>query len=111
LVYSKTEKSIVGYSDSDYANGEDRKSYSGNIFELANGPIFWEAKKQISVALSTTESEYIALSEACKVGVFLRKMLMELLNDDSPVLMNVDNQKLYQVTHPVFHSRCKHIDV
>jgi hypothetical protein len=26
-------------------------------------------------------------------------------------LMNVDNQKLYQVTHPVFHSRCKHIDV
>ncbi|PNF37230.1 Retrovirus-related Pol polyprotein from transposon TNT 1-94 [Cryptotermes secundus] len=112
LVYSKTGKSIVGYSDSDYANGEDRKSYSGNIFELANGPISWEAKKQKSVALSTTESEYIALSEACKEGVFLRKLLMELLNDDSPILMNVDNQSCIKLaSNPVFHSRCKHIDV
>ena len=51
---------IQGYSDSDWAGDkEQRKSTSGYVFMLNNGPISWCSKRQTTVALSSTEAEYM----------------------------------------------------
>ena len=66
LQYKQTENSdIVGFSDADWASDMDnRHSTTGNVFMLAGGAICWLSQKQSAVALSTAESEYIALSSA-----------------------------------------------
>lgn len=104
---------LFGYSDADYASDpSDRKSVTGYLFFL-NGPVIWASKKQSSVALSTTESEYVAMSEATKEGIWLRRFLTELgLNlDCAPTKIFGDNQSAIRlIKNPEFHKKTKHID-
>ena len=70
---------VEGYSDSDWAGDkESRKSTSGFIFMLNRGPVSWCSKKQATVALSSTEAEYIALTLAAKEATWLRLLLTKL---------------------------------
>ncbi len=58
---------LVLYSDADWAGDKiDRKSTSGHVAMLYGGPISWGSRKQTSVATSSTESEYIAMSSCAK---------------------------------------------
>ena len=55
---------LKGLSDSDWAGDKDsRKSITGYIIYFMGVPISWKSKQQQSVALSSTEAEYYALSE------------------------------------------------
>ena len=59
------EGNLTGYSDADWAGDmDDRHSTSGNVFFLAGRAVSWLSKKQATVALSTAEAEYVALSAA-----------------------------------------------
>lgn len=61
----KGEFRIKGYCDSDYsADLDHRRSISGMVFTAGGNPVSWRSSLQPVVALSTTEAEYIALSEA-----------------------------------------------
>lgn len=55
-----------GYTDTDWGTGEDRKSISGYVFLVNRAAVSWASKKQASVALSSTEAEYIALPQGVK---------------------------------------------
>ena len=68
LTYGNTDSTeLVGYSDSNWAEDtDDRRSTSGYIFILSGGAIAWATQKQCTVALSSTEPEYIALTECVK---------------------------------------------
>ena len=104
----------IGYSDASYANNpDDRKSTSGYVFFYANGIISFQCQKQSVIALSTMESEYMALSDAAKEAIFLLKLLRSLKVDISrPIIINTDSQSaLDHVKNNVKHSRTKHIDV
>jgi hypothetical protein len=105
---------LHGYADADWASDvNDRKSTSGYVFLLAGGAISWSSKKQSSVALSSTEAEYIAGAHAAKELVWLRRLLSELgleLNAATTLLM--DNQSAMTIArNPEFHDRTKHIEV
>ncbi|XP_036150019.1 secreted RxLR effector protein 161-like [Monomorium pharaonis] len=79
FIYKKTEKTVEGYVDADWANcTSDRRSYTGYAFILSGCPIAWESRKQKTVALSSTEAEYMALTEAAKQATYLRHFLLEL---------------------------------
>ena len=55
---------FYGYSSADWAGDlADCKSTSGHLFMLQGVPVSWGSKKQPSVSLSTSEAEYIALSQ------------------------------------------------
>ena len=71
---------VRGYVDASW--GEDpstRKSQSGYVFTLGNAAISWKSKLQTTVALSSTEAEYLALSAAVKEALFLRNLVGDLL--------------------------------
>ena len=54
---------LVGYSDSEWAGcASDRKSTSGFCFGLGSVVVSWFNRKQKSVALSSVEVEYMAVS-------------------------------------------------
>jgi hypothetical protein len=76
ITYRKTEDNnrlkclFYGYVDASHTSEEDMKSITGYVFLVGGGAVTWESKKQTIITLSTTEAEYIALSEAgCKHGV------------------------------------------
>ncbi|UYV83660.1 hypothetical protein LAZ67_23001938 [Cordylochernes scorpioides] len=116
ITFKKSTKELYGYVDAYWGgNLMDRKSHSGFVFYLAGGPIAWESKKQQTVSLSSTESEYIALCEAGKEAVHIRMLLDELGFGEileGPTVLKTDNQGARQLTrNPVYHARTKHIDI
>ncbi|KMQ88815.1 gag-pol polyprotein [Lasius niger] len=116
LVYTKMEVPLIGFVDADWGgNVDDRVSYTGFVFKLANAAITWEARKQKSIALSSTEAEYMALTEAAKETVYLRNLLEEmcyLKHQSEPTTVYCDNQGAQKLMrNPMYHSRTKHIDI
>ena len=113
--YRSNTVELYGYSDSDWGGSEDRKSISGYNFKLCENSslISWKSKKQNSVALSSCEAEFIALTVAAQEAKFLNQLLIDLNeNDQSPVKLFVDNQGAMALAkNPVFHQRSKHIDI
>ena len=105
---------LLGYVDADWASDvNDRKSTSGFVFMLGVAAISWGSKKQTSVALSSTEAEYIAAAHAAKEAIWLRRLLTELgENLEFSTTLFVDNQSAIAITrNPEFHDRMKHIEV
>lgn len=116
LCYRKGENNdLYGYTDADWAaDAYDRKSTTGFVFFLGQSPITWNSRKQPTVALSSTESEYMAVTEGTKEVVWLRRLLGEIhiqnLLDSTPIYG--DNQGSINLAHnPVYHGRTKHIEV
>lgn len=79
----------------------------------AGGPISWQSKKQATVALSSTEAEYMAASSATKEALWLRKLMVDLgLSTNQPIQLNCDNQSCIKLAHnPKPHDRSKHIAI
>lgn len=102
-----------GYSDADWAEDrQDRRSTSAYTYRLGLGPISWKSRKQTTVSLSSTESEYKALSDSCKEGLWLRNLLSELhIRPRSSLPLHVNNEGAEALAkNPEHHVRTKHID-
>lgn len=104
---------LIGLSDASWGSDtETRRSVTGYVYTLSGGAISWKSQKQSIVALSTTESEYIALSSAVQEGVWLQHFMAELTDSMSSVNIFCDNQStLCLATNPVVSQRSKHIDI
>lgn len=107
----KGEFRIKGYCDSDYsADLDHRRSISGMVFTAGGNPVSWRSSLQPVVALSTTEAEYIALSEAVKEGVWLKRFAEELGFPQESVEVYCDSQSAIALSkNAVFHERTKHV--
>jgi hypothetical protein len=100
-----------GFADAGYANCDDLKSTSGYVFLASGGAITWRSKKQSVVALSSTESEYVALSEAGREACWLRNLSEELgFPQNLPTTILGDNLGAMAMARNLqFHKRSKHI--
>ena len=64
------------YTDADIVGDVDsRKSLSGYLLTFAGGLVSWQSRLQQCVALSTTEVEYIAITEGCKETLWMKNFL------------------------------------
>ena len=71
---------LEGFVDSDFAGDKDkRRSTSAYMFTLCGSCISWKSQLQSIVALSSTEAEYIAATEAAKEGIWLKGLLEEFI--------------------------------
>ncbi|KAK2993742.1 hypothetical protein RJ640_018363 [Escallonia rubra] len=69
---------LIGYSDADYAGCKtERKSTSGGCQFLGHSLVSWSSKKQNSVALSTTEAEYMAVGACCAQILWMKQTLLD----------------------------------
>ncbi|KAL7278123.1 hypothetical protein ACG7TL_008094 [Trametes sanguinea] len=114
LTLGLTSEPLVGFTDADWASQAHRHSISGYVFMYSGSVISWSSRKQPIVALSTTEAEYIAASNASREALWLHRLLAELTTRlDGPTTLYCDNQSAREVIRnvDVFHARTKHIDI
>jgi hypothetical protein len=105
---------LVAFSDADYARDpQTARSISGNTFFLNGGVISWSSKRQPTVALSTTEAEYVSAAYAAATTVHLRALLEELgYSQPQGTTLHIDNQAALTLSqHPAINARTRHIHV
>ena len=101
---------LFGSCDSDWAGDlDDRRSTTGYLFFINNGPVSWSTRKQTSVATSSTQAEYQALSSAVKEAIWLRTFLKELgFSQSSLTIIHQDNQSTIALAkNPIHHGKSK----
>lgn len=106
--------SPAGYSDADWAGDKStRRSTTGYLFKIMGGAISWRSKLQPTVALSSTEAEYRATTEAGQETVWLRRLLFDFSYEPSmPTTLHCDNLGAIQLTSKsIFHARTKHVEI
>lgn len=116
IKYDNKNEHLSAFVNSDWAgDNSDRKSCTGFVLKLAGGPVSWNSRKQKSVALSTMEAEYMALSEVTKEVIYMRNLLQHMKICeivDEPTVVHCDNQSCIQLCkNSVHHARSKHIDI
>ncbi|KAG8488863.1 hypothetical protein CXB51_016741 [Gossypium anomalum] len=113
LQFGRTEDGVIGYVDADFAGDLDkRRSLTGYVFTIGGCAISWKATLQTTVALSTTEAEYMAITEACKEVIWLKGLFSELNEDLQISTVFCDSQSaIFLTKDQMFHERTKHIDV
>jgi hypothetical protein len=78
LCFGKSGDGLVGYVDSDYGGDLDRRrSLSGYVFTVGDCAVSWKARLQDTVALSTTEVEYMAIAEVTKEALWLKGIYIQ----------------------------------
>ena len=111
------EFKTVFYSDSDFAGDvTTRRSVSGYILMLGNGPVCWQSRQQKSISTSTAEAEYVALFELSKHTIWVTKFLSELLVANELIGKNgmlayTDNQSAIAIAKGTNSPKTKHIDI
>lgn len=113
IVYKPQQKknTLLCYSDADHAGDKvTGRSTTGVVCIFAEGAISWLSQRQTSVAISTTEAEAVAASEAAREILWLTRLLSDITNfNDTPQLM-VDNEAAVKLAqNPELHRRTKHI--
>lgn len=106
-------KQTVGYCDADWGGDLDtRRSTTGYLFKIFGGVVSWRSRRQPTVALSTTEAEYMASADAARQAVWFRQLLDDLqlgLGKDPFPIMNDNAGTIALSKNPVYHERSKHI--
>ena len=113
LQFGRTRDGVIRYVDANFVGGLDRRrSLTGYVFTIGGCAISWKATLQTTVALSTAEAEYMAITEACKEAIWLKGLFSELNEDLQISTVFCDNQSaIFLTKDQMFHERTKHIDV
>ena len=114
LIYKICPKDLFklfGFVDSDYAGDlGKRRSLTGSCFLIGGNLLSWNTSLQLVVALSSTEDEYIALSEAIKEAIWLKRSLKDFGLSQKSVKIYYDNQSTIHLSkNQQYHSRTKNI--
>jgi len=104
----------VEFSDSDFGGDkETRISVAGFIIYLMGVPIRCRSKGQKSVVLSSSEAEYVALSEAAREVKFIYQVLISLnFTVKLPIFVNLENLgAIFMSENVSISTKTKHVDI
>jgi len=113
ICFRGDKPTLASYTDYDMGGDIDSRRFtSGYVIKFARGVVAWQSRLQKCVALSTTEAEFIVITEACKEFLWVKKFLQELSFVQDKYLLFYDSQSVILLgKNSTFHSRSKHIDV
>ncbi len=107
---------LYGFVDASW--GEDlqtRHSQSGYVLMYGGGLLYWRSALQKLTALSSTEAEIIAMSQAVQDALSLRKVLADVVGDsvlNQPIVLFEDNQPAIKYASKLeYDKRTKHIPI
>ncbi len=121
---------VDAFSDADWAGDKsDRRSTTGYVVCVNGCVVSWGVKKQSTVALSTAEAEYMAVSSTTQEILWVIQLLNEMMftidnstigednnkqryQPSNIVMLWCDNQAAVSIgTNDTHHQRTKHIDI
>ena len=104
---------LTACTDSDWGSDPTScLSQTGFYLKLADGLISWTSRVQKTIAYSSTEAEYMALSDCARQVTWIRSLLSELSYKLRAILICGDNQgSIFMASNPVTEPRSKHIDI
>lgn len=113
LVYKKDRSNapVVGFADADWDRDSDRKSTTGYVYKVYRNTVVWKSKKQATVALSTTEAEFVSLCEAAIEACWIRKIMLDLDISVNSITIFEDNQSTIKAVKNPDQKRLKHMDI
>lgn len=115
LTYSRdADLTPSAYVDADYGGCRDtRRSTSGFVFLMAGGVVTWSSKRQATVALSTVEAEYVAMSRCAQQMVWMQTWLDEIkVGHHLPGVIKGDSRGALALAKTTKdHGKVKHIDI
>ena len=114
LTYSRNaDLSPTAFVDADYGCRDTCCSTSGHVFLMAGGAVTWSSKHQTTVALSTVEAEYVAMSRCAQQMVWMHSWLSEVgIEYSLPGVIRGDNSGAIALTkNTKDHGKVKHIDI
>lgn len=114
IQYTAGSSQLEGFTDSDWAGSiDDRNSTSGFVYRIGSAPIAWSCKKQLAIALSSTEAEQRDVVLSSQEVLWLRQLLTEFgIPHDHPTTLWCDNQSAIHISRNlVEHQRTKHIEI
>jgi hypothetical protein len=108
-----SEQGLNATTDSDWASdATNQRSQSGYFVKLAGGLISWTSRAQKTITLSSTEAEYMALSDCSRQVVWMHTLMGELGYSLQPIPICRDNQgSIFIASNPITEKRSKHIDI
>jgi phosphoribosyl-AMP cyclohydrolase len=87
-------------------------STSGYVFNLFGGEISWMSKRQVVVALSTIEDEYMEATHASKEAIWLQRFCSGIGLVQKAMRVDCDNHSaIFLAKNPAYHSKTNYIDV
>ena len=113
LSFGGEVKELTGYANVDGSMGEDWHALSGYAYIIDGSAVSWSTKRQETVSLLTTESEYVATMHAAKEGLWLQLLITQLFGPlSSLTTLFSDNQSAIALTKDhQYHAQTKHINV
>lgn len=111
---------IRAYADADYADDAvTRRSTTGYTICIGSSTVSWKSRRQRSVALSTTEAEYMSMGDCTKCILWFRKLMYVLSGSTNPIVINTDptsifndnNGAVFLSKEAAVNARSKHIDI
>jgi hypothetical protein len=104
---------IHGFVYADCARDLDRRrSTSRYVFNLFGGAISWLRKRQNTVALSTTKSEYMEATHANKEAIWLQRLCSGIELVQQAVRIDCDSESgIFMAKNLTYHSKTNHIDI
>ena len=114
LMYNgMSREGISACTDSDWASDNSTcRSQTSYFIKLAKGLISWTSRAQKTIALSSTEAEYMALSDCSHQVVWMHTLLGELSYNLKPIPICRDNQgSIFISSNPITEKCSKHIDI
>jgi len=108
------EKSVKAYADASWASDKDTgRSVTGYVVTINNSSISWKSQRQSTVAMSSTEAEYMALFAVVQEVIWLKRLLSEVSSEylKENIIVYQDNKStILLASNPTQHSRTKHIN-
>jgi hypothetical protein len=124
IIFQKTIDSpastLTAYTDADYDScAITRRSTTGHGIMWRGCLVSWKSKRQRTVALSTTEAEYMAISDAAKHILWTRRMIAYIMQEQvQPTdvitqmdIFNDNNGAVFLSQESAINQRSKHIDI
>ena len=107
---------LRAFSDANWASCADScKFVTGVCVFLGDSLVSWKAKKQITVARSSAEAEYRALTAVTSELIWISQLLYDFritVTKPALIFFFCDNQAaIHIVSNPIFHERTKHIEI
>ncbi|XP_045809814.1 uncharacterized protein LOC123904167 [Trifolium pratense] len=109
----KSHFELRAFCDADYAGDKvERKSTSGACQFLGEALVSWCCRKQNTIALSTTEAEYVSAATCCSQVIWIKNQLEDFSLRYTKIKILCDNTSAINLSkNPIQHSRSKHIEI